>query len=80
MISLVQRLPQEHEVTQKAPIQYQFAFALNRRNHSGDREKALLVLEEVGVVGVGRGWDMGGAGVGHSLCPIMLYVYYVCDP
>ena len=48
MISLVQRLPQEHEVTLKAPIQYQFAFALNRRNHSGDREEALQVLEQVG--------------------------------
>lgn len=50
MISLVQRLPQRHEVTLKAPIQYQFAFALNRRNHSGDREEALDVLEQVGVV------------------------------
>ena len=50
MISLVQRLPQEHEVTLKAPIQYQLAFALNRRNHSGDREEALQVLEKVGVV------------------------------
>lgn len=50
MISLVQRLPQGHEVTLKAPIQYQFAFALNRRNHSGDREEALDVLEQVGVV------------------------------
>ena len=48
MISLVQRLPQEHEVTLKAPIQYQFAFALNRRNYSGDREEALQVLEQVG--------------------------------
>ena len=52
MVSLVEKLPQEHEVTQKAPIQYHYAFALNRRNSAGDRERALEVLEKVQVFGV----------------------------
>ena len=47
MVSLVEKLPQGHEVTQKAPIQYHYAFALNRRNKDGDRGKALDVLEKV---------------------------------
>jgi mitogen-activated protein kinase kinase kinase 5 len=47
MVSLVEKLPQGHEVTQKAPIQYHYAFALNRRNKDGDRGKALDVLEKI---------------------------------
>ena len=49
MVSLVEKLPQEHEVTQKGPIQYHYAFALNRRNSAGDRERAIDILEKVHV-------------------------------
>ena len=31
----------------KAPVQLQYAFALNRRNSPGDRDKALTILEKV---------------------------------
>ena len=47
MVSLVENLPKEHKVTQNASIQYNYAFALNRRNSAGDRERAIEVLEKV---------------------------------
>ena len=46
MVDLVEKLP-EHEQVLKAPVQMQYAFALNRRNQSGDRDKALDILEKV---------------------------------
>ena len=33
----------------KAPVQLQYAFALNRRNYPGDRDRALTILEKVEV-------------------------------
>ncbi len=50
MVQLVKKLPEEHEQTQKAAIQVQYAFALNRRNYPGDRDKALKILEAVSPV------------------------------
>ena len=50
-MTLVEQLPNEHEIVMKAPIQYQYAFALNRRKEEGDREHALQVLEKVRVLG-----------------------------
>ncbi|KAL5457257.1 hypothetical protein EMCRGX_G034504 [Ephydatia muelleri] len=46
MVALVEKLP-DHEQAQKAPVQLQYAFALNRRNQPGDRNKALTILEKV---------------------------------
>lgn len=46
MIELVEVLP-DHDQILKAPVQYQYAFALNRRNLPGYRNKALNILEEV---------------------------------
>jgi hypothetical protein len=46
MIELVEALP-DHDQILKAPVQYQYAFALNRRNSPGYRDKALKILEEV---------------------------------
>ena len=46
MIELVEALP-DHDQILKAPVQYQYAFALNRRNFPGYRDKALSILEEV---------------------------------
>ena len=46
MIELVEALP-DHDQVLKAPVQYQYAFALNRRNSPGYRDKALGILEEV---------------------------------
>ena len=46
MVDLVEKLP-EHEQVLKAPVQMQYAFALNRRNQTGDRDKALGILEKV---------------------------------
>ena len=46
MVTLVEKLP-DHEQAQKAPVQLQYAFALNRRNQPGDRNKALAILEKV---------------------------------
>ena len=48
MVKLVAHLPANHEQTQKAPVQVQYAFALNRRNEAGDRDRALAILEKVG--------------------------------
>ena len=45
MVQLVEKLP-DHEQVQKAPVQVQYAFALNRRNKEGDRDKALKILEK----------------------------------
>lgn len=47
MVKLVEHLPASHEQTLKAPVQVQYAFALNRRNEAGDRDKALAILEKV---------------------------------
>lgn len=49
MVELVRKLPAEHEQTRKAPIQVQYAFALNRRNQPGDRDRALQILEVVSI-------------------------------
>lgn len=49
MIELVEALP-DHDQILKAPVQYQYAFALNRRNSPGYRNKALAILEEVSEV------------------------------
>lgn len=49
MIELVEALP-DHDQVLKAPVQYQYAFALNRRNSPGYRNKALAILEEVSEV------------------------------
>ena len=46
MVDLVEKLP-SHEQVMKAPIQLQYAFALNRRNQPGDRDRALNILEKV---------------------------------
>jgi mitogen-activated protein kinase kinase kinase 5 len=46
MVKLVELLP-HHDQILKAPIQVQYAFALNRRNTDGDRDKALIVLEKI---------------------------------
>ena len=46
MVALVEKLP-EHDQAQKPPVQLQYAFALNRRNQPGDRNKALAILEKV---------------------------------
>ena len=50
MVKLVEQLPASHEQTQMAPVQVQYAFALNRRNNPGDRDQALGILEKVGGV------------------------------
>ena len=34
----------------KAPVQVQYAFALNRRNQPGDRDTALGILEKVMII------------------------------
>ena len=49
MVDLAESIP-EHDQIQKAPIQVQYAFALNRRNKGNDRDKALEILEKVKVV------------------------------
>lgn len=46
MIELVEALP-DHDQILKAPVQYLYAFALNRCNSPGYRDKALNILEEV---------------------------------
>lgn len=46
MVDLAESIP-DHEQIQKAPIQVQYAFALNRRNKEKDRDKALEILEKV---------------------------------
>lgn len=46
MIELVEVLP-DHDQILKAPVQYQYAFALNRSNLPGYRDKALSILEQV---------------------------------
>ena len=60
MVKLVEHLPASHEQTLKAPVQVQYAFALNRRNEAGDRDKALAILEKVGRAAVGGGGGGGG--------------------
>lgn len=46
MVELAESVP-DHEQIQKGPVQYLYAFALNRRNQSGDRDKAIDILERV---------------------------------
>ncbi len=46
MVDLAESIP-DHNQIQKAPIQVQYAFALNRRNKEKDRDKALEILEKV---------------------------------
>lgn len=38
----------------KAPVQVQYAFALNRRNQAGDRDRALALLEKVQYLFISR--------------------------
>ena len=46
MIKLVDKI-EGHEEAQKPTVQVQCAFALNRRNKKGDRDRALTILEKV---------------------------------
>ncbi|EDV25070.1 uncharacterized protein TRIADDRAFT_10277, partial [Trichoplax adhaerens] len=46
MVKLINELP-NHKETMKGPIQQLYAFALNRRNKEGDRDKAIQVLEKM---------------------------------
>nr|UCK81532.1 mitogen-activated protein kinase kinase kinase 8-like protein [Arenicola marina] len=48
MVSLVEDLKAvpNSKVTDSVPVQHHFAFALNRRNKSGDRDKALTVIKK----------------------------------
>eukprot|EP00118_Oscarella_pearsei_P003655 m.15221 g.15221 ORF g.15221 m.15221 type:complete len:1238 (+) comp26248_c0_seq1:24-3737(+) len=46
MVNLVEKLPDD-EQTRKAAVQHHYAFALNRRQQAGDRDKALDVLNKV---------------------------------
>ena len=46
MIKLVDKI-EGHEEAQKPTVQVQCAFALNRRNKKGDRDRALSILEKV---------------------------------
>ncbi len=52
MVQLVEKLPPEHEQTQMAAIQVQYAFALNRRNQPGDRDRALKILNRVSLLSI----------------------------
>lgn len=49
MVSLVEDMDSipNIKVTNTVAIQHLYAFALNRRNQPGDRNKALVVLEKV---------------------------------
>lgn len=46
MVELAESIP-DHEEIQKGSVQYDYAFALNRRNKEGDRNKAVNILEKV---------------------------------
>ncbi len=46
MVELAESIP-DHEEIQKGSVQYDYAFALNRRNKEGDRVKAVNILEKV---------------------------------
>ena len=48
MVDLAESVP-DHDQIQKGPVQYLYAFALSRRNQSGDRDKAIAILEKVSV-------------------------------
>jgi len=48
MVSLVEDLARVRDsITSTGVVQYQFAFALNRRNKNGDRDRALQVILKV---------------------------------
>jgi len=46
MVELAESVP-NHDQIQKGSVQYLYAFALNRRNQVGDRDKAVAILERV---------------------------------
>ena len=51
MVSLVEDIEKvpNNKISSSIAIQYQYAFALNRRNTEGDRDKALTVITQVSI-------------------------------
>jgi len=46
MVELAESVP-NHDQIQKGSVQYLYAFALNRRDQAGDRDKVVTILERV---------------------------------